>query len=213
MIGQIIDQLLQIYDVVVRCDVDEFIVADPAKYSDLRELIESNRAPFITALGMDVIQYEEEDDLEIGSNSIMQQRSYCVATASICKTSIVTHSMRWSIGFHWTDFPPMFGDAYLFHLKFADVRRRIKWFDYMKALSTSGSIESSRYSDGSRQIGDSAYHLRNLPKQRGLTRFRSRSFFDDIVSATEIRDSGFRVFPFSVDTVAREIPDDFKALF
>jgi hypothetical protein len=44
--------LLLNYDVIVRCDVDEFIIPDPRKYKSLREYIERLERYYVTALGI-----------------------------------------------------------------------------------------------------------------------------------------------------------------
>ena len=112
--------LLHDYDAVVHSDADELVVADPARYPDLRAFAAA--APEVaTMVGLDLQHLpDEEPPLEPG-HPIGAQRQWARFSAAMCKPAVVRRAVRWQPGFHASDAPPAFEAAYLVHLRYADL--------------------------------------------------------------------------------------------
>jgi hypothetical protein len=113
--------LLDWYDWVVRSDVDEIVVADPARHRSLRHYCEAcDHQDVVSGVGFNVVHAGEEAALD-PSEAILGQRHWMYFLASMCKPSLIRRSVDWSAGFHRAnDAEPTFNDLYLFHLRFAD---------------------------------------------------------------------------------------------
>lgn len=125
-----VTKLLEKYDVVIRCDIDEFIVPGRSFHGNVKDYIENNDFEYLTAKGIDVL--ERLDDAALNPElSILAQRSVGVRSAALNKTCITTVPLRWAAGFHAADVMPVFSSIYLFHLKFSDIKSRIAWHKEM----------------------------------------------------------------------------------
>ena len=125
VISNYVAVLLHTHDVVVRVDVDEFLVADPRAYPSLRHLIEASDAPLLTARGFDVFQTVAEPPLQPGP--VLAQRQWAYPNSALNKTCIVRRPRRWDIGFHWCDAVPAFGPLFMLHLKRVDMAAQLRW--------------------------------------------------------------------------------------
>lgn len=87
-------------DLVLRTDIDEFVVADPAIRSDLPALLaQIPEGAAIAALGIDVIQGPKEGQLDL-DRPILDQRRNAVITREFSKLVAVRRNLRWVGGFH-----------------------------------------------------------------------------------------------------------------
>jgi len=120
MFADIVRELLTRYDVVIHCDVDEFLAPHPRRAASLREYVETLSTPYVTALGYDVIPSDPEGELRLDGTPLLRQRRYAVATSSLSKTALTTRQLVWSPGFHFCNAPPQFDDLLLFHFKFGN---------------------------------------------------------------------------------------------
>lgn len=127
--------LLNYYDVVIYSDCDEFLIANPNKYSGLREFFEKNPAPYFTCLGMNLIHIRNVEP-SLGSGRVLSQRRHVVFSHAMCKTLATRVPINWAGGFHSCNFKPSCGDLLLIHTKSADfdefksrlsVTRNIDW--------------------------------------------------------------------------------------
>lgn len=123
--------LLQIYDVVIRVDTDEFIIPDPDRYQNLALFVAESKVPYLTGIGVDVIQRPGEPDLDLTQPILITQRSYAYANASLNKTCLTRVPCEWSSGFHGSTLYPHFEGCYLVHLKRADIELQLKWLEFM----------------------------------------------------------------------------------
>ena len=122
-ISQLANSLLCWYDYVFYVDGDEFLVADPRKYSGLLDYCEAVRPEYITSVGINVMHsVSEEADLVPGV-PVLHQRSHGMFVSAMCKPNLTAVPVSWSPGFHYRDRPAIFGDLFLFHLRYADVRQ------------------------------------------------------------------------------------------
>ncbi len=119
--------LFEWYDAVVYCDVDEFLVADPADYGSLPELIET-MAPgsTLTAIGLEVIHAPDADAPIDLAAPILGQRRWARFSFAMCKPLLTTTPIRWVPGFHSSDQPTVFGRLFLFHLHHFDLNLSLK---------------------------------------------------------------------------------------
>ena len=212
VLTQLTDAMLERYDVVVRCDADEFLIANPLLFGSLSAYVDALDVPHVTALGLDIFQDTDEPALKMDGRPLLAQRRYCVATTSLCKTAIVTKPVAWSIGFHFSDAPPHLADLLLLHMKFADVGRRVTWFDHMRSVSGKGSFEDERFADGDHKLEPVRRHMANLPRRQGWTAFLDTGFVERHLDASRLeRDQQrFYKFPFEIDDHAREMPAEIR---
>jgi len=54
---------------------------------------------------------------------LLQHRSYAMFVSAMCKPNLTAIPVTWHPGFHYRDKPAVFGDLFLFHLRYADARR------------------------------------------------------------------------------------------
>ena len=144
--------LLEFYDFVIRVDVDEFLVADPRLYPNLTVYMENLRRPYVTAIGLDIIQSRDEAPLDLASKIIIHQRQYAYPNSSLNKTCIASVPTRWLEGFHFCNFFPKFNDLYLLHLKRADTAQQIAWAMKMSQAAPGDKFIADYYSAESAPI-------------------------------------------------------------
>lgn len=91
--------LLQSYETVVFAEVDEFLVADPARYRDLGEYLERFEGIAARATGYNVVHHEGEAPLDF-ARPILAQRRHWHPAPMYNKRLIARAPLHWSIGFH-----------------------------------------------------------------------------------------------------------------
>ncbi len=119
-------ELLEVYERVVFAEVDEFLIPDPDKYTDLGEYLARVGGDSITATAYDVCESVGQDP--VGVPPILAQRSW-KRNDQYDKTLISSHPICWQVGFHrpFAGFPRPEPDPTLLlvHLHYAD--REIAW--------------------------------------------------------------------------------------
>lgn len=116
-VAQFINDLLKTYDIVIRCDIDEYLVPDLSRYSNLSDYVERLEFPYVTAHGIDVVEFQKQTPLDISKTILIEQRSYGIPTTLMSKTCITTIPLEWSFGFHQCSAPPVFQHLFNIHLK------------------------------------------------------------------------------------------------
>ena len=111
--------LLEWYDGVIHTDVDEFVLADPAAWPDLRAFAAASDADAVTAIGLNVIQVAEEAPLD-PARPVLAQRAYAAFSSALCKPVLIRRPVRWAPGFHCADVALRFDGLFLFHLRYCD---------------------------------------------------------------------------------------------
>ena len=118
--------LLHYYDAGFVADCDEFLVADPRIYRDLRDF--AARAPkgALTSVGLELF-HDRQHEPEFNSNlPILAQRNLVLFDSWMCKRSFASTPLRFGGGFHTSDQPVRFADdLYLIHLKNFDYKFRV----------------------------------------------------------------------------------------
>jgi len=115
--------LLAVHDVVVFTDVDEFLVADPAKYDGLVDYLARNRDKDVVApLGVNVLHAAGLEPALDPTRPVLEQRQFVKVAPVMCKPLLKRVAAPWSEGFH--GIRARFAvdpDLLLVHLKYYDV--------------------------------------------------------------------------------------------
>ncbi|WP_336945522.1 glycosyltransferase family 2 protein [Asaia sp. HN010] len=120
--------LLEWYETVLYCDVDEILVADPACFPSLPALCASRSAPYLTAIGFDLIHHaEQEPDLDFNRPLSLQRKSLRFS-AAMCKPCLIRTPATWSPGFHSVkeSLPSPDPALMLFHLRYSDLKEGLR---------------------------------------------------------------------------------------
>ena len=114
------------YQLVIACDIDEFLVVDPNLHLSLSEYLQKpiNRSS-LSALGLDVGQHLKEELPIDPSRSFLEQRKYAHVSARYTKAVIATRPITWGSGFHRVKGKNFHIDPnlYLFHFGMVDYDR------------------------------------------------------------------------------------------
>lgn len=125
ILGHLGRALMELYDVLVFCDTDEFIVPDPDRWGSLREYVEArSEDPEITgvaSLGFNVVHnVGAEPPLDLGQ-PLLGQRRLAKFLPLMCKPAIKWVPAHWSAGTHGLRAPyTVDPDLWMFHMKFGD---------------------------------------------------------------------------------------------
>jgi hypothetical protein len=164
VIADLTAALLNSYDVVLHCDVDEFLVPNPTQYSDLSDYIDKNPHPYVTAQGIDIVETADDAPLRPDEPVLCRQRRYAMRATSLNKTALLTTPIRWSPGFHGANVVPHFSNLYNFHLKWADLKGRIAWHEWMMASLEPGTFEYKYFAVGAEHLINFQKFLTQLPR-------------------------------------------------
>jgi hypothetical protein len=127
-----VKELLASYDIVLRVDVDEFLV--PCN-GDLKTYLQTFSVDYVTAHGFNVFQRNGEADLDF-SLPLLQQRKFMFADTRVYKTCVTKIPLIWDEGFHFCNKQPRFHGLILLHLKHADQKHEKFWQKTMEKYSS-----------------------------------------------------------------------------
>lgn len=124
MVGNLGRSLLELYDVVMFCDTDEFIVPDPDRWAGLKEYVEARTDDGLNAvgsLGFNVVHHVgAEPPLDL-TRPLLGQRQLAKFLPLMCKPAIKWVPEHWSAGTHGVRTPyAVDPDLWMFHMKFGD---------------------------------------------------------------------------------------------
>lgn len=120
LVSDIAAALLRGYDAVVHTDADELLLADPARFADLREYAAA--APDVaTAVGLELQHIPDEEPAFDPARPLGEQRQWVRFSGAMCKPALIRRPVRWHPGFHGADAPRATGPLYLVHLRYADL--------------------------------------------------------------------------------------------
>jgi hypothetical protein len=122
MVNGIAAGLLAAYDAVIFADADEFLVADPAKYADLRELVaDRSEQDVIGATTLNVVHHLAEEAPLDPARPVLDQRRLAKFLPLMCKPAVKRVPAGWVAASHGIKAPfSVDPDLVMFHLKFAD---------------------------------------------------------------------------------------------
>ncbi len=215
LFNDFLTKLLPQYDCVIRTDVDEFLVPDPALHDGLGDFVAAARGAYVTAVGLDVVQMPDEPALDFHAAPRLAQRKFAVKVSAYSKTCMVRRPVQWGLGFHTCEALPAFGDLYLFHMKFADAGRRLEWLDFMAEACRSDAGQHEHFRTAGREFQSTLRRFQGLPKASGGAAIRDRAFVARLEGAVRRRQDGqfdFHGVP-TTDDVLTEIPPEFAQQF
>ena len=91
--------LLRSYETVLFAEVDEFVVADPRRYSGLGAYIDALEGPAARCSGFNVVQQTDEAPIRF-DEPLLAQRAWWHASTAYSKRLVARTPLRWSMGFH-----------------------------------------------------------------------------------------------------------------
>jgi glycosyltransferase involved in cell wall biosynthesis len=211
--------MLLLHDVVIYTDVDEFIVADPAKYANLSAFLEQNTASAYSCLGFDLLHMIGEEPECPPDQPLLSYRRHAKPIRSMCKTLITRRPIRWGGGFHTSDAYPIFhDDLWLFHTKSANFGQRLRRQAITrKVVRDDNSGEHQRWDDdklravfeGIRKIRRERFDAQSLGRMRTqLEASIQRRYYDqaDIIKYAFDAEAPF-------DDVVLRLDADFPPIF
>lgn len=142
--------LLQHFDCVIATDCDEIIVADPAKYENLRQYIETTKPLVSACIGLHLCHVlTQEMPLDL-SAPILSQRRIARFTKPGTKPLISSAPIRWLAGAHACNVPPAFDpELFVFHTKL---------MDYNIAMRRQAINAANEWSDAQKTSGHGGHH-------------------------------------------------------
>lgn len=189
MVNAMATSLMQTYDAVAFADADEFLVADPRKYADLRELVADRPdAKAIGAMALNVVHRVGVEQALDPARPVLRQRRTAKFIPKMCKPAIKLGTGHWGYGSHGVRLPyEIDPDLYLFHLKFADRDHLAATAAHRKALTEA----ADRGQDASWRLGEEVVEVLDtmeFPSElKEVPRFRPRP--DKLARIVE-RDNG-----------------------
>lgn len=208
-----VEELLETHDVVVRVDTDEFLVAEPRLYHDLRDYVDRLDQPYVTARGFDVFQKSEEPPLDLRRPILGEQRGFAFGLSALCKTAITSVPLTWDRGFHMTSTPPVFHHLYLFHMKRADIDLQERWNAYMAVRIHNDPFIRGYYETPRSQIEAFHAELSRRGTEEGDEALNRTEYLSRVMDAVRFdQGSGMWVYSHDLDTVNVTIPPRFRGL-
>ena len=124
MVGNLGRSLLELYDVVMFCDTDEFIVPDPAVWPGLKEYVEARSDEgrnAVGSLGFNVVHNVGVEPVLDLDAPLLGQRQLAKFLPLMCKPAIKWVPAHWSDGTHGVRTPyEVDPELWMFHMKFGD---------------------------------------------------------------------------------------------
>lgn len=119
--------LTRYYDCTVISDCDEILVANPQKYTDLKDYIQNGLSDYATAIGLNIVHAIDREPPMDYNQPILSQRHYAIFNSFETKTLISRLPLSWSPGLHYTKNPQKIDpDLFNFHLKLFDYDTAMK---------------------------------------------------------------------------------------
>ena len=136
LVSGIASALLNVYDAVVFADADEFVVADPAKYPDLRHfLADRPDSDVLGAMTLNVLHDLENEGPLDPERPVLEQRELAKFIPLMCKPAVKRIDAPWARASHGIKAPyDIDPDLYMFHLKFADRETLHRAAEHRKGL-------------------------------------------------------------------------------
>lgn len=96
-------ELLQSYEIVLFCDVDEIIAPNPRKYDGLGDYIDRMTADYVNTRGVEVIHMKDSEPPIDLDRPILNQRSWWFRNFAYSKPLLSRIPLHWVPGFHYRD--------------------------------------------------------------------------------------------------------------
>ncbi|MBV8911688.1 MAG: glycosyltransferase family 2 protein [Acetobacteraceae bacterium] len=212
VVGARAAELLGRYDAVVHSDVDELVLADPARHRDLVAFAAEVPELVVTAAGLDLQHLpEEEPALEV-TFPVGRQRQWVRFSAAMCKPAFIRRKVAWTQGFHSSDAPAVWAGLYLVHLRYADLGLGLRRLARTRelAFAREGTNPHQRVPD--QEFADMVRAIARLPREAfelDVDRRPLRDWLERVRMGRERRENwvnlaGDRLW---------QLPDRFRAMF
>lgn len=133
MVSHFARALFHRYRVVVAHDIDEFLLIDPSARQSLSDyLLAASGTTSLSALGLDVGQHLDAENVIDSDRPFLEQRSYAHLSARYTKPVVALRPLTWGSGFHRIKGRNFRIDPNLFLFHFGMV-------DYEMSLSKTGN--------------------------------------------------------------------------
>lgn len=204
--------LLAFYDAGIIVDADEILVPDPRAANSLLQWLERNSDPYVTSIGIDLIQNANDEILD-PSKPILAQRRYGYLTSSMCKTSLTRLPVNWGVGFHFASVYPSFNRMFLIHLKRADRTMQLDWLEYMSKQEIAREDTRAYYAPEVEKLDNFYRTVQRWPLQEGWDALYDAGFSDRFFAEVRLDRSGiYRGKHFTSGNLL-ELPPEFADLF
>ena len=136
LLSGLAEGFLAAYDFVVFVDVDEFLVPDPTRHTDLRTFLSTRRDREVLApMALNVVHVPAVEGPLDEHQPVLGQRSYAKFAPIMCKPSIKQVPAAWRWASHGIEAPfAVDPELYMVHLKFADREALRRVAAHRKAL-------------------------------------------------------------------------------
>jgi hypothetical protein len=215
LVSRLIDCLLERYEIVVRADTDEFIVADPRKHTSLKQYIDNLKSPYVTAQGYDVLHGNDEGNIDVTQPILINQRKLAYPFNALNKTCVVSMAVHWAPGFHFASVFPRFEDLYLLHFKRADLEMQLAIGEAVAAHGKDDLLRDYHLSPRAAVVASiqSALQFPGVTGWDGFVRQSYQTKFLEEISFTKNYGGVYHGGAFKPDGVLVTIPQEFAGLF
>lgn len=136
-VGNFARALFELYDVLLFCDTDEFVIPDPEKYDGLRDYIEKqpDNVLAVGAMGLNMVHATKAEAPIDLSKPLLGQRQLAKFLPLMCKPSIKWVLGHWSAATHGVNAPyEVDPDLWMFHFKYGDEGLLQEAADHRRAM-------------------------------------------------------------------------------
>ena len=100
-LSELAAELLKTYDIVIGCDVDEFLIVDPRTHKTLAQYLSGKKIhTTLSGLGLDVGQHLYNEAILDKQAPFLEQREYALLSTRYTKPVVINKPVSWGSGFH-----------------------------------------------------------------------------------------------------------------
>ena len=100
-LSELAHELLKTYDIVIGCDVDEFLIIDPKTKKTLSAYLSNKKIhTSLSGLGLDVGQHLYSEAMLDTTAPFLEQREYALLSTRYTKPVVINKPVLWGSGFH-----------------------------------------------------------------------------------------------------------------
>ena len=100
-LSKLAHELLKKYDIVIGCDVDEFLIVDSKTKKTLSEYLSNKKIhTTLSGLGLDVGQHLYCEAILDRDAPFLEQREYALLSTRYTKPVVINKPIKWGSGFH-----------------------------------------------------------------------------------------------------------------
>ncbi len=146
-LSELANELLKTYDIVIGCDVDEFLIIDPKNHTTLSKYLSNKKInTTLSGLGLDVGQHLYCEAMLDKHAPFLEQREYALLSTRYTKPVVINRAVSWGSGFHSIKNHNFHIDKNLYLLHFGSVdmdmleqKAKHRGADWLKHLKRRGN--------------------------------------------------------------------------